>query len=225
MPTLLPDLPQVEAAIIAGTNTVRSQAKLAPVVVSPQLTAAARAYAALLATTNRFSHYADGSPSQRAVRAGYQACGIAENIAMRRDSGGFETGVLAASVVDGWLQSPAHARNLRAHDMTEAGVGLAKSPVREGEYIAVQLFGRPQSSGIAFDVKNSLADSVIFTFEGKPRELAPNKVYTLRACSSSPLTFATKTAPITRLQAANGKTYTVSGNPLRVDITARAPGT
>ena len=108
--------------------------------------------------------------------------------------------------------------------MTEVGVGLAKSPIREGEYIAVQLFGRPQSSGIAFDVKNSGPDTAIFTFEGKSRELAPNKVFTLRACSSSPLTFGTKTAPITRLQAANGKTYTLTGSPPHIDITARQPG-
>lgn len=224
MTALVPDLPKVEQTIIDQTNIIRVQSRLGRVIASPQLTAAARAYATLLATTGQFSHEVGSKPAQRLVQVGYHACGFAENIAMRRNQTGFETQVLAKSVIDGWLKSPVHANNLRRPTMTEIGVGVALSPNSAGEYIAVQLFGRPQSQELVFDVKNASLTPVVLTFERQTRDLVPNKVYTLRACSAGPLSFAPKSspAPVTHLQAANGKLYTFTA-PSKVDVTARKP--
>lgn len=225
MTILLPDLPKVEQIIIEQTNVVRAQSKLGAVVPSLQLMVAARAYAQLLATTGQFSHEAGGQPAQRIARAGYVACGFAENIAMRRDQSGFKTQDLAKSVVDGWLKSPVHASNVVRATMTEIGVGVAQSPKDPGKYVAVQVFGRPQSQGLVFDVKNATISPVTVSFEGHTRELAPNASYGLKSCSTGPLTISSKTAAAsltTRLEAANGNVYTVT-NPFSVVVTARKP--
>ena len=225
MAAQVPDLPRVEQGIIDQTNAIRTQAKLGPVSVSPQLTEAARAYAKLLATTGQFTHTAGGQPTQRLVTVGYAACGFAENIAMRRDQNGFATQVLAKSVVDGWQASPIHARNLHNATMTEVGVGVAVSPAKAGEYITVQLFGRPRSQGLVFDIKNAMPTAVAVTFEGRSHTLAPNAVYTLRACSAGNLTVTTQSAAaplMIHVPAAGGKRYTITA-PSKIDVTARKP--
>ncbi len=224
MTTLVPDLPQVEVAIVKLTNDVRRQSNVNAVVVSAQLTAAARAYAKLLATTGQFTHEAGNRPDQRLAQAGYTACGFAENIAMRRDQNGYETQALALSVIAGWVASPTHARNLRAATMTEVGVGVATSPGKAGEFIAVQVFGRPQTQGLVFHVQNTTQEPVTVAFEGHSRDVAAMKTYTLRACSVSQLAFTAKSAstPFLVLQAANGKTYRITA-PSKIEISPANP--
>ena len=224
---ILPDIAKVEAAIIEITNTVRADAKLNPVVVSPQLTTAARTYAELLARTGQFSHEADGKLSDRTQRAGYQHCTIAENLAMHKDSRGFETRALAVSAMEGWLNSPGHRKNLMTTEVTQIGVAVAKAPDGDPKYIAVQLFGRPQSASIAFQVSNASPQTVAFTFAGKSRDLTPHMAFTMQSCSGGPIAFEHKGAPgfAARFEAANGTNYTITGGtqgaPLRVDLSKR----
>lgn len=223
MPTILPELPKVEAAIIEITNSVRTEAKLGVVAVSPQLTAAARAYANLLAASGQFSHEADGSISDRTQRAGYQHCLVGENLALHQDSRGFQTRALAVSAMEGWLNSPGHRKNIMTADMTETGVAVAKAPDKDPKYIAVQLFGRPQSMSIAFQVSNSSSETVSFAFAGKARDLSPHLSITMHACSGGQLTFEKKGAKAfaAKFDAADGTNYVVSGTPLRVEISKR----
>jgi hypothetical protein len=226
MAALLPDLPKVEAAIVEITNTVRTEAKLATVIVSPQLTAAARAYAALLAKSGAFSHDADGSLSDRTHRVGYKHCSIAENLALHQDSRGFETRALAKSAMEGWLNSPGHRENLMTPDMTEIGVAVAKAPDKDAKYIAVQLFGRPQSLSITFQVSNATGELMTFAFAGKSHDLKPHMAVTMESCSAGQVSFEKKgVKPFSaRYDAADGKSYVVNGatgGPLRVDVGAR----
>ena len=60
----------------------------------------------------------DGSnPGDRIARAGYRFSAWAENVAM-----GYPD---AASVMDGWMNSPGHRANILSGNVTEIGVGLA----------------------------------------------------------------------------------------------------
>ena len=225
MPTILPELPKVEAAIIEITNTVRAQANLGTVVVSPQLTATARAYANLLAASGKFSHDADGSLSDRTQRAGYQHCLVAENLALYQDSRGFQSRALAVSAMEGWLNSPGHRKNIMTGEMTEIGVAVAKAPDKDPKYIAVQLFGRPQSMSISFQVSNTTTETVSFGFNGKSRDLSPHLSITMTSCSGGPLSFEKKGAKAfsAKYDAADGTNYVVTGTtgPLRVDVSRR----
>lgn len=225
MAPTLPELPKVEAAIIEITNTVRGEAKLGAVAVSPQLTAAARAYAALLAKSGLFSHDADGKLEDRTQRAGYAHCTIAENLAMHQDSRGFQSRALAVSAMEGWLNSPGHRKNLMTAEMTEIGVAVAKSPDKDPKYIAVQLFGRPQSMSISFQVSNTSGEPVSFSFNGKSRELSPHMAITMHACSAGPLKLEKTGAKAfsARYEAADGTNYVVSGTtgPLKVEVSKR----
>lgn len=227
MATQLPDLPKVEQAIVEITNTVRKDAKLGQVIVNPQLTQAARAYATLLAKSGKFSHDADGTLGDRTGRVGYAHCTIAENLALHQDSRGFESRALAVSAMEGWLNSPGHRKNLMTAEMTEIGVAVAKAPDKDAKYIAVQLFGRPQSLTIAFQISNASAETVSFAFEGKSRDITPKMAFTMRSCSGGPLSFEKKGAKAftARFEATDGINYVINGSttnaPLRVDPTKR----
>lgn len=226
MAALLPDLPKVELAIIEITNTVRAEAKLGSVAISPQLTAAARAYAQLLAKSGVFSHEADGTLSDRVQRVDYKHCLVAENLASHQDSRGFETRALAKSAMEGWLNSPGHRENLMTPGLTEIGVAVAKSPDTTPKYIAVQVFGRPQSLSITFQVSNATNEQVSFAFAGKTHELKPHMAFTMQSCSAGPVSFEKKGARsfTARYDAADGKTYVVNApasGPLRVDVGVR----
>jgi uncharacterized protein YkwD len=189
MAVLNPDIPQTELAIVEMTNAFRSEQKLAPVKPNPQLTAAARAYAQFLAASDMFSHTADGRQfSDRAKSAGYAFCQVSENLSSNMDSRGFETKQLARDAVEGWKKSPGHRKNLVAPHVVEIGVGVAKAKGEE-KYLAVQLFGRPQSLKYEFKIQNGLTDTVTYSFEGRKHEIKPRFVITHVACQPEPLTF------------------------------------
>jgi uncharacterized protein YkwD len=149
-----PDLAQLVAEVVERSNAFRASQGLPPVVVNPLLVQAAAGFASYLARTDEFGHTADGrDPAARAKSAGYAMCMIAENLALEGSSAGFETSELAADFVDGWIASPGHRANLLAPEATETGVAVARSE-RSGHYVAVQMFGRPESMRVAFDVAN-----------------------------------------------------------------------
>ncbi len=227
MAAIAPDIAKVEAAIIEITNTVRTEAKLGAVAVSPQLTKAARDYAALLARTGKFSHDADGTLTGRTERAGYTHCLIAENLASHRDSRGFESRTLAKSTMEGWLNSPGHRQNLMTGEVTEIGVAVAKTADAVPQYIAVQVLGRPQSAMVTFHISNSATAAVTSTFQGKSREIAPHLSLTMQACSGGQLTLKPVSGKGTeaRIEVADGASYVVTGagdgGAVRVEIKKR----
>ncbi len=190
MPAVLPDTPVVESAIIAFTNAYRERQKLGTLTANPALTKAARAYAAYLAKSGQFSHTADGRQAgDRITSAGYAWCQVGENLAMHLDSRGFEARALAGKSVEGWINSPPHRANLVAPAMTEIGVGVARAPGKDPKFISVQLFARPQSLKVEFQISNTTREPVSYSFGGKAHEIKPRFAITHTSCAPGEISF------------------------------------
>ncbi|MFF4755979.1 CAP domain-containing protein [Streptomyces sp. NPDC002514] len=121
------------ADVVELTNRERRRARLTPLAVDPQLTAAAQAHSADMVARDFYSHTSpEGSqPWDRAAAAGSRRRTIGENIACGQRS--------AAEVVTGWMNSPGHRANILKPDFTHIGVGFAGGG-RTGTYWT-QLFG------------------------------------------------------------------------------------
>lgn len=190
MPAVLPDTPAVEAAIIEFTNAYRGRQKLGALKPNPNLTKAARAYAAFLAKSGKFSHTADGREAgDRISSAGYTWCQIGENLAMHLDSRGFESRTLAEKSVEGWINSPPHRANLVAPAVTEIGVGVVRAPDKDPKYISVQLFARPQSLQIEFQISNTTREPVSYSLGGEEHEIKPRYSVTHSSCNPGEIVF------------------------------------
>jgi hypothetical protein len=92
----------------------------------------------------------------------YDYCVVAENIAFQMKSTGFETAELAGKFFEGWRESPPHRENMLQPHVTETGVAIGHAPGSD-EYFAVQLFARPQSDAIAFQITNRTDETVQYT--------------------------------------------------------------
>jgi uncharacterized protein YkwD len=194
-----PDLARVERLIVEQTNRFRRDNGLGELRVNPQLTEAACGFAAFMARTDKFSHTADDrQPWERTAAAGYEDAIVAENIAWELNSNGFTTPGLAKAFVEGWKASPHHRKNVLDPDLTEIGVGMARSD-KSGRYYAVQDFGRPKSQEIVFSVANEPDRDVTAAMDGK--DVAVQAGYTM--------TFRRGRPPTVALRLPDGKTETV----------------
>ncbi|MGQ0673005.1 MAG: CAP domain-containing protein [Hyphomicrobium sp.] len=216
MTALLPDMPSAEVQVVEMTNRVRAEQKLASVTPNPQLTAAARAYAAFLAKSRTFSHTADGREAgERITASGYEWCQVGENLALAQSSNGFATKELAEKAVEGWLNSPGHRRNLLQEHVTEIGVGIAKAADGDPKYITVQLFGRPKSAMFEFQVSNASDTAIHYTFAGERNDLKPSFAASHVACLPSEIEFENARGGLdvkavsARFEAADGIVYVV----------------
>jgi uncharacterized protein YkwD len=134
----LKDLAEVRRGMLARVNAERAAAGARPLALDPSLNAAAQAHAEDMLARSYYSHDSpEGTRPRDRVRAqGYLARMTGENIAR---------GALAVDeVVDGWLRSTEHRRNLLHEGFTDLGVGLAVGKGSTG-YTAVwvQSFGAP----------------------------------------------------------------------------------
>lgn len=224
----LPDIPAVEQAVIEMTNTYRKQNKLSEVRANPELTRAARAYAAYLAKNKAFSHTADNRDvGARAKSSGYAWCSIGENLAMNLDSRGFETRDLARQTVEGWINSPPHKENLLGAAYTEIGVGVVEAPDKNPKYITVQVFGRPQSMKYRFQIANAAGKPVVYAFDGDDHDISPNMSVTHTSCAPGSLEFRKPgTASVAaRFEASDQTVYTLKSDPqkgIKVELSTRA---
>lgn len=186
-PAREPDLGEGANAIVAGTNALRRSQGLESLTLEARLAATARDFALYLARTDVFEHTADGRHPQDRVRAhGYDYCLVAENIGYEYRSRGFATDELAHALVQGWARSPEHRKNMLDRDATEIGVALARSP-RTGRYYGVQVFGRPHSASIQFQVENRARRAVAYRIGTRPFTLEPRVIRTHRECGASEL--------------------------------------
>ncbi|GIF67151.1 hypothetical protein Ais01nite_51860 [Asanoa ishikariensis] len=121
-----------QAKVVAETNKQRAMNGCGAVTVNAKLTKAAQLHSVDQAQHNTMSH--DGSngssPWDRSKAAGYNNA-IGENVAM-----GYRD---AASVMDGWMNSPGHRANILNCDAKAIGVGLAKAS--DGSPYWTQMFG------------------------------------------------------------------------------------
>ena len=186
----LPDLPQTEVAIVAMTNAFRKENKLAQVTPNKELAAAARWFAEYLARTGKFAHEADGrQPQQRAAAQGYKYCMVGENLAKNLDSRGFTTDRLASETVAGWKASPPHRHTMLEPAVTEIGVAIARVPGKHPNFVSVQLFGRPESLKMEFEVRNTTGLPVTYRLAGEAHEAGPRAVVTHTTCLPGELSF------------------------------------
>lgn len=184
-----PDLEPVVQQIVERTNAFRKEQDRKPLKTSDKLTKAAQQFADYMARTGRYGHLADErTPDARAEAAGYEYCIVSENIAYAFRSDGFSTQQLVDRFVNGWKESPGHRKNMLARHIVETGVALAKSEETD-TYFAVQLFGRPRSMAIAFEVVNKSDLTVSYQLGEQTASLPPQVVRTHQGCTPQVLKF------------------------------------
>ena len=143
--------PQVHAAgysyttqhidLLTDTNAERTVAGLLPLTSNDLLDAAAQAKADDMVARNYWSHATpDGEdPWEFITHTGYAYQSAGENLAS-----GFSTN---SGVIDGWMKSPGHRKNLMSGTYTQVGFGSATSQNYQGDgpqTIIVALYALPQ---------------------------------------------------------------------------------
>ncbi|MBZ0121128.1 MAG: CAP domain-containing protein [Sandaracinaceae bacterium] len=110
----------------AGTDCGGERLEAAPALtMDPYLRLAARLHSTDMGENGYFAHESlDGrTPADRCAQAGFRGSSIGENIARGPSS--------AEAVVQGWMDSPGHCRNIMDPRFRFLGVGLAESPAGE----------------------------------------------------------------------------------------------
>jgi uncharacterized protein YkwD len=118
-------------------NAARVAHGLAPLQYEPQLTELAREHSRRMHEKGFFDHTdpEHGTVARRAKAAGVSYRGIGENLAFSENAPD-----PAATVIEGWLQSPDHRANILDARFTEAGLGVW----RDGRsYWFTQIFRAP----------------------------------------------------------------------------------
>ncbi|MFD0264994.1 CAP domain-containing protein [Streptomyces sp. NPDC127106] len=110
----------VTAQILALVNQERAAVGCPALTLNAKLTAAAQSHSQDMAAHANMSHTgSDGSdPGQRITRAGYTWSTYGENVAY-----GYST---PAAVMEGWMNSPGHKRNILDCSFKEIGIGYAQ---------------------------------------------------------------------------------------------------
>lgn len=177
-----PDLAAAQKSIIERTNAFRKKEGKPPVEMNAKLTDTARYFAEYMAGADRYGHAADGTrPADRASKHKYEYCIVSENIAYRYQPAGFSTDELAKFYFTGWRESPGHRKNMLDDDVTETGVAIARSG-KTGYYYAVQMFGRPKSKAIEFQISNRTGAAVNYRIGDEKFALEPRETRTHLRC-------------------------------------------
>ena len=146
------DAEEVEGWIVEFTSQERTKAGLPPFVHDPDISDIARAHSVNMVDTGKFSHDISGKdPTDRALDAGYDCkawnaagtsytFGLAENIAQRprvlqwQGGNGYrwrpvifdaDSREMAHGLVQQWMNSPGHRRNVLDADSRRIGVGVS----------------------------------------------------------------------------------------------------
>lgn len=124
------------AEVVALTNQERARAGLPPLTIDAKLNEAAQNHSNDMARRGVLTHYGPNgeSPGDRISAAGYDFRMWAENAAM-----GFRS---AATVMNGWMNSPGHRANILNPSVTEVGVGIAYTS--SGSPYWTQVFAAPR---------------------------------------------------------------------------------
>jgi uncharacterized protein YkwD len=183
-----PDLEEVAQRIVRQTNRFRRQQEVAPLPISDQLRETAQYFADYMADTDEYGHEADGqTAAERAENHGYDYCLILENIAYQYHSSGFTARELSTDFTQSWEHSPGHRKNMLDPDVVETGVAVAHSQ-HSDRYYAVQMFGRPKSLQIAFEITNHSPDDIEYELDGSEFSLSPRFSRTHYVCRPLELT-------------------------------------
>ncbi|MFL6197944.1 MAG: CAP domain-containing protein [Thermoanaerobaculia bacterium] len=130
----------VSREMLDQVNAARKSASLAPLRLSSVLAKAAQLHAEDMLTRGYFDHRSLSGTTvrERSMAAGYKWAAIGENIAYGQIS--------VDEVMDTWLNSPPHRKNILSPNFTELGIGLALGKGPDGRYqiLWVQNFGAPR---------------------------------------------------------------------------------
>ncbi|KHD38373.1 transporter [Clostridium acetobutylicum] len=121
-----------ESQVIKLVNSQRAKYGLAPLKANTQLINIARVKSRDMMMKNYFSHTSPtfGSTFSLLTRYGLSYAAAGENIAYGYNN--------AASVMNGWMNSPGHRANILGRQYREIGVGAARS--RSGKIYWTQVF-------------------------------------------------------------------------------------
>ncbi|HEV8580620.1 MAG TPA: CAP domain-containing protein [Thermoanaerobaculia bacterium] len=116
----LGDLERVRAEVLARVNEARIKAGIAPLRANSRLDRAAQRHAEGMLARGYFAHQSPEGKTvrERAREADYDWRAIGENLAEGQFS--------ADEVVDNWLHSPDHRRNILDPGFKEMGLGVAR---------------------------------------------------------------------------------------------------
>lgn len=162
------------AAVLDGTNAFRRKHERTPLKTNAELEKAAQAFADFMAKELLYGHHADErAPAERAKAAGYDYCRVLENIAYLFDPEGVSKENGGQRFVDMWIESPGHRENMLDGSVTEIGLGMAFDE-RTHTYFGVQLFGRPKSAKLLFELLNRTNEVVAYELGGERHEVKPD---------------------------------------------------
>ncbi|TDI14342.1 MAG: CAP domain-containing protein [Acidobacteria bacterium] len=135
------DLGEWEARLLASVNRIRVKHGLSPQFASSDLSRIARLHSEDMARRDFFAH---ASPeghdlSHRVMGFNLEYLHLAENIGRNR---GQEDPVEVA--IDGWMNSPAHRKNILDGDLIQCGIGIAMD--ERGMFYFTQIFLQPPRS-------------------------------------------------------------------------------
>jgi uncharacterized protein YkwD len=129
-----------EGRIFDLINAQRRHQGLPALVYNPQLDRMAKIQAENMAHFQKMAHTLPDAQlptlGDRAHYVGYPFGRLAENVALGYPS--------AESVVEGWMNSSGHRRNILSRDVSETGIGIARSAA--GGLYYCQVFGRQLNS-------------------------------------------------------------------------------
>lgn len=129
--------------LLSSTNQERQEEGIPPLVISEELSKAAKAKARDMFTKNYWAHNApDGTtPWVFIQKVGYDYVYAGENLAKDfNDSQG---------VVNGWMASPSHRENMLSHRYNEVGFAVVNGKLNgEETTLIVEMLGRRQEATI-----------------------------------------------------------------------------
>jgi len=130
---------RVTGDVVDLTNVERTRRGQTPLRADQRLMRAAQIHAEQMARAGQMAHDLPGAAyprsEDRLAAAKYHWQAYGENVAMGQSS--------AAHVLDSWMHSPGHRKNILNPVYTELGVGYAVD--RAGRPYFVQVFARPSS--------------------------------------------------------------------------------
>jgi hypothetical protein len=124
----LMEISGAKAELLDLHNEERAARGVPPLCWRAELANAAQSHSEDMMNRNFYSHDSpEGvSPAERVRSHGYPSAFVAENIHLRRVSGLSEANVRdLENVVEDWMNSPGHRRNLLDARMNEIGIGVA----------------------------------------------------------------------------------------------------
>ena len=136
----LRDPGRVRRELLEAVNRERAAHGLEPLRAQPLLERAAQAHADDMLARRFYGHASpEGAMASDRVRlAGYHARSVGENVARGQAS--------VKEVMEDWMASPEHRRNILGASFRDAGFGIAIGTMPAGEQVLwVQVFGEPRT--------------------------------------------------------------------------------